>query len=354
MKRAVVASRIPALDGWRAISIALVVIGHLVSYRAGYEGKVVMMSGYFATFGVKVFFVISGFLITRLALAEQARTGTFSARGFYLRRAFRILPAYFAYLLGVTGLAALGAIDQGPVWQAAAFLCNLPAASCGWYAGHTWSLAYEEQFYLLFPLVFLWAASIRRSPFVAIHLVLVSVPLLSFLLPGDWEAMREFLLHFSSLSAGVIAAHAYASVRAKDNGTCTALALFVVGLSVLLVGANAAHLSYGLRVAVEAVLLPPAIAWLILKTTWSNGWVTRILENRSIRYIGALSFSLYLWQQVFTGVSSLRIDSALFHPLVLLPVAAVSYHFIELPMIQLGKRLSVFTHAAREQRSHAP
>lgn len=354
MNGSMTGSRIPALDGWRAISIALVVVGHLVSYRAGYEGKVVMMSGYFATFGVKVFFVISGFLITRLALAEKARSGTFSARGFYLRRAFRILPAYYAYLLGVTALAVVGAIDQGPVWRAAAFLCNLPSASCGWYAGHTWSLAYEEQFYLLFPLVFLWAASMRRSPFVAIHLVLVSVPLLSFLLPGDWGATREFLLHFSSLSAGVIAAHAYASARASDRGAFTALALLVVGLSVLLVGANAAHLNYGLRVALEAVLLPPAIAWLILKTTWSHGWVTGFLEHRGVRYIGALSFSLYLWQQVFTGASSLRIESVFFHPLVLLPVAAFSYHFIELPMIRWGKRFSASGRAAAEQRAAAP
>lgn len=344
--------RIAALDGWRAISIALVIAGHLISYRAGYSGHVVMLSGYFATFGVKVFFVISGFLITRLALTEQANTGAFSAGGFYLRRVFRILPAFFAYLLGVAVLAAFGAIDQGPVWRAAAFLCNLPGAQCGWYAGHTWSLAYEEQFYLLFPLIFLWASSARRTLFITIHVLLVCTPLVSFFVPGDWQALREFILHFSSLSAGVLAACFYPALRAVGDRGYTAAALLVVALSVLLVGANAANLPYAVRVAVEAVFLPPAIAWLILKTTWSNGVVTRALENRWVRYIGAISFSLYLWQEMFTGSPALRVASLWFNPLILLPVAAASYHFIELPMIRLGKRLSGLNHK-RNTRVHA-
>jgi peptidoglycan/LPS O-acetylase OafA/YrhL len=88
--------RIPSLDGLRAVSISLVVVGHWAELR--YHSDV---AGGYANLGVRIFFIISGYLITSLLLNEQARTSTIGLREFYLRRAYRILPAAMAFTLPV-------------------------------------------------------------------------------------------------------------------------------------------------------------------------------------------------------------------------------------------------------------
>jgi len=94
MKR--ISSRIPSLDGLRAISISLVVVGHWAELR--YHSDV---AGAFANLGVRIFFIISGYLITTLLLKEHGRTSTIRLRKFYVRRAYRILPAAMAFMLPV-------------------------------------------------------------------------------------------------------------------------------------------------------------------------------------------------------------------------------------------------------------
>src|SRR5271165_169726 len=91
-----VPSRIPSLDGLRAISISLVVVGHWAELR--YHSDV---AGAFANLGVRVFFIISGYLITTLLLKEHAKTATIGLREFYVRRAYRILPAAMLFMLPV-------------------------------------------------------------------------------------------------------------------------------------------------------------------------------------------------------------------------------------------------------------
>src|SRR5579859_2222291 len=88
--------RIPSLDGLRAISISLVVVGHLA-----YEGHALRFSAQYANLGVRIFFVISGYLITSILLREHSRTGTISLRDFYIRRAYRIFPAAMCFVFTV-------------------------------------------------------------------------------------------------------------------------------------------------------------------------------------------------------------------------------------------------------------
>src|SRR5687767_4093454 len=104
--------------------------------------------------GVSVFFVISGFLITRLLIEERRLHGKISLRGFFRRRVFRIIPAYFVFLAAMVVAWKLGRIDLSwpQVGAAAAFVWNY-AGLPGWTLAHTWSLAIEEQFYLFWPLV---------------------------------------------------------------------------------------------------------------------------------------------------------------------------------------------------------
>lgn len=337
-------ARIPTLDGWRALSILLVIGGHLVNYRY-LEGDKSALAGYLAVLGVKVFFVISGFLIAGLALNEEAATGTLSMTGFYRRRVFRILPAYFVYLGTVLALSLSGWISQAPagVGWASVFVCNAPSLDCGWFVGHTWSLAYEEQFYLLFPLLFVLTPRARKAPlFAAIHVFLAVTPVLTLLALANtpqWSAYRTIASHFGCISAGVLFAHYRDGLAApgKYRSVLSACAALCVAACVVVASGAVGHLSYQIRISIEALVLPLSIAWLILRATVNRGYFSAMLDWPPLRYVGKISFSLYLWQQLFTASPSI---SPPFSALWLIPAAVLSYHLIEQPMVKLGRRTS--------------
>jgi peptidoglycan/LPS O-acetylase OafA/YrhL len=137
--------RIPSLDGLRAISIALVVFSHMVQWK---HIAPTYLAGY-GLFGVFVFFVLSGYLITNLLLREHERTATVNLKKFYIRRAFRILPAAFVFL-AVTTILFRHEIHWYHVAAAAFYFANMDP-SRPFILWHLWSLSVEEQFYLLWP-----------------------------------------------------------------------------------------------------------------------------------------------------------------------------------------------------------
>ena len=134
----------------RAISILLVVAWHLRS-----NGSAPWLDPLWrvdtGNLGVRVFFVISGFLITSVLLAEYARSGTIALRRFYVRRAFRIMPVFYVFLAVMAIGGALGLLEAplSSVLLAGTYTGDYTHLS--WSVGHTWSLAVEEQFYLLWP-----------------------------------------------------------------------------------------------------------------------------------------------------------------------------------------------------------
>lgn len=146
------ATRLPSLDGLRAVSIALVFLGHL-SGTKGFPNLVQI--GDYAHLGVVAFFVISGFLITRLMLLEHAKFGDVSLRLFYARRALRLLPAAYTYTLCVGLMWAAGFIQlhSRDMWHVLTYTVNYQIDR-SWDFGHLWSLSVEEQFYLLWPFMF--------------------------------------------------------------------------------------------------------------------------------------------------------------------------------------------------------
>src|ERR1017187_2106620 len=149
-------TRIPSLDGLRALSIFLVVSLHTLQ-RYGLHHHVGL--GWYALFnggsGGSIFFVISGFLITSLLLQEHRKRGSISLPGFYLRRAFRILPPLYFYigviiLLGVAGRMAL---NRNDLISSIFFFHNFTEGATMWAVEHLWSISVEEQFYLVRPVV---------------------------------------------------------------------------------------------------------------------------------------------------------------------------------------------------------
>jgi peptidoglycan/LPS O-acetylase OafA/YrhL len=155
---------LPTLDGWRAVAILAVLCCH-----AGWPTAALAPYG---AMGVSVFFALSGFLITRRLMDERR----IDLKDFYRRRAFRILPPIVVYL-AVVAVLGLGLrvipMDRSQLLASLFFYRNYltPPVSQGWYTGHFWSLAVEEHFYLVWP-VLLSIVGFRRARWVAPALAL--------------------------------------------------------------------------------------------------------------------------------------------------------------------------------------
>lgn len=141
---------LPTLDGWRTIAVGAVICNHLLLWN----GHKLDPRG-LGTLGVDLFFAISGLLITYRMLEEHDRTGEVSLRSFYIRRAFRILPAALLFLAVVSVLSAIGILPITPmeIISSLLFFRNYyaDATPLTWYTVHYWSLSVEEHFYLLWP-----------------------------------------------------------------------------------------------------------------------------------------------------------------------------------------------------------
>jgi peptidoglycan/LPS O-acetylase OafA/YrhL len=344
--------RITVLDGWRGISILMVVVGHLAENRP-HSSFSYRIADALSPSGVCIFFTISGFIITALALNEQRSSGEFSARRFYIRRFFRIVPPFFLYLALVLLAGALGLIAQSPreTLVAAAFTCNLPGIDCGWFAAHSWSLAYEEQFYLLFPLLFLLPERVIKTIVSVLFVVLVTLTIthngLHVRLP--WWAIMHATFYVSFLCAGVLLA---LNARAVQRFCGTPQAAYVAGCAALLfVGLmlleavshdpHAGHRLVQARMLLRPILAPASIAVLLGCTLYMSNPATRLLDMRWLRFIGMISYSLYLWQQLFTAQpEDYPVRSMLMFPPLMFVCAILSYYWVERPCARVGKRFA--------------
>ena len=156
--------RIVSLDGLRAFSILLVCVGHI----AGTVGApdILLPFHNLGNFGVKIFFVISGFLITYLLLCEHEKTGHINLKQFYIRRTCRLFPAFYVFILCMALAHYIGWIElwPGDLIHAATYTMNYHHER-SWWLNHAWSLAVEEQFYLLWPFILLCVGRINARNF---------------------------------------------------------------------------------------------------------------------------------------------------------------------------------------------
>jgi len=347
----------PDIDGLRAIAIIPVVLFH-----AG----VLHVAGGFV--GVDVFFVISGFLITGILL-EDIRKERFSIATFYERRARRILPALFAVLL-FTSIAAYKLLlpsdlrDFGRSLVSTLFFASNITFSkeMGYFGGpselkpllHTWSLAVEEQFYILYPLfLFLVTRFFRKRYATAIGSVLVlsfaysvwrvhTQPVTSFFLATTraWEL----------LIGGVLAIQGIPKVRHKV--TANLLALLGLGLIAYAVFTFSAVTSFpGLNA------LYPCLGTALIIYSGLDGetLIGRVLSTRPMVFVGLISYSLYLWHWVIIVFAKHYLDRPLNGwetlAVVVLPflIASFVWKFVENPFRgkgAIGTRAWIFSGAA--------
>jgi len=295
---------IPSLDGLRAVSIGLVFLAH-VGGTAEVPAFLARLER-IGNLGVKVFFVISGFLITTLLLKEHAQAGRISLKNFYLRRTVRIFPAFYAYIFVSVLLYLFGVVllKQNDILYAVTYTMNYHDERA-WQLNHLWSLAVEEQFYLVWPLL-LCALGPRRALICAAAAVLIA-PTCRALMWYSFDASptaltRRFQAVADALATGCLLAGFYnrlGEVRWYVQLLASRLFLFVPG-TVLLVGlATAAH-SRGLYYVVGQSICNFAIVICLHRYVLFPGTLGgRILNSRPLVFVGILSYSLYLWQEPF-------------------------------------------------------
>jgi len=348
---------LPTLDGWRAIAIVAVLLDHAVEYSGlSHYPKLVRFS-HTGPNGVSLFFAISGFLICSRLLEEDGAFGRISLRGFYIRRAFRILPPALLYLIVIGALSMFGLIIVSPWdwWSSVLFFRNyMPPSwiSRGWggYTIHYWSLAVEEHFYFLWPAA-LVAFGKARSRWFAISLA-VTIGLwrtldlhhhfFDRLIPGLLFGCRTDI-RLDALLMGCVAA----LFLDNDSTRAAFIYRFKPWMWWLCVGGYAAtqliYLSQQSRSysLFESALLPLVVVGTVYGP---KTFVTVLLESGGMKWIGRLSYSLYLWQQLFSvpqfGSNFSILQKPPLGTAMTFLCAWLSYHFIERRFIRWGHRLA--------------
>lgn len=300
--------RIAALDGLRAIAILLVLGAHVGEAFIHDPSSAWMAPFTNGSFGVRLFFVLSGYLITSLLLAEQERHGRISLGAFYARRSLRIIPAFAAYVLVVALLGSAGLIDVSheQLAGAATYSWNYlrlwypdGPEEGWWFLGHLWTLSLEEQFYLLWPGLIVLAGwrSARKASFV-VPLVLPLVRVLLYLLYPSQRGLLGMMFHtaIDSILIGCAFACLNPAIKARLSGAmpcaCAAFFAFLVSpfLSFYFRGSYSITIGFGLDAFCAGIM--------ILAASQLGRWAT-LLGNPPLQFIGVLSYSLYLWQQLF-------------------------------------------------------
>lgn len=342
--------RIASLDGFRAISILMVLYGHLSGTRRfpvsleSYKNSV----GDLAHLGVLVFFVISGFLITSLLMSEREKTGTISLRRFYLRRVLRIFPAFYGLIFVLIAVTALGwiSLSGSDFAYALTYTVNYDPSK-SWYIGHLWSLSIEEQFYLLWPLTLLILRQ-RRALLVAIAAIFAGPLVRSGILVWTSHVnphtaladMSIFPAMFDYLATGCALALMRPWLLTQSwylRLTSSRWLIFAVPL-VLLINRLS---GYTLVMLLGSPVMNICIALLIESSTrHADSLAGRFLNWKPMAFLGVLSYSLYLWQQPFLDRHSAAWVTAFPQNLILaFAVAALSYYLIERAFLGLRRRL---------------
>jgi peptidoglycan/LPS O-acetylase OafA/YrhL len=350
---------IPTLDGWRAVAIVAVMVSHAKTTLSAFGwGEQALIVASWGRLGVDLFFAISGYLICSRLLREYDVRAQISLKGFYCRRFFRIFPLYYTYLAVLSLLAAFAGVpaSRSEVIWSLFFLRNYASMSEGAYTNHFWSLAVEEHFYLCWPL---FLALVR--PRVALW----ATPVLALCVHG-WRALdARWQLFPTAISAtgllhrtdtridailwGCFAAllcARYAQVRVPRWAAWVVLAAL---LGVIVVQAPALPL-------LLALLFPCLIVSTALNPSSA---LARVLELGPVRWVGRLSYSLYVWQTLFlqTGADPdpdwlARLKVWPINVCMIFLCSIATHYLLEQPAIRLGRTiLRRFSPPSVEERS---
>ncbi|EIE3774020.1 acetyltransferase [Staphylococcus pseudintermedius] len=355
----------PGLDGVRAVAVIAIIIYHLNPQ---------WLSGGFL--GVDTFFVISGYLITSLLLTEYHNTGKIKLMSFWLRRVKRLIPAVLFLVMGVIVLSLIFMPTEIQKVRADS-IAAIFYVSNWWYImqnvdyfeqfavqplKHLWSLAIEEQFYLVFPIVLLSLLSfIRRLKSIRIiFLILLVISMIAMMVlyvPNENVARVYFGTdtRIQTLLMGVLLALVWPpfQLKAKVNRQMRTIidTAGVVGLAILFicfkfVSETNSILYYGGFFLISTVTL-----LVIASSVHPSGYFAKFLGNKVFTFIGSRSYSLYLWHYPIIVLIHHQFVQGQIPPLVyvveillMVLMAEFSYKFIEQPFRKEGFNIFAFNH----------
>jgi peptidoglycan/LPS O-acetylase OafA/YrhL len=294
----------PSLNGLRGISIIMVVMAHL--RLSNHPAYMTFFNGFL---GVNIFFVLSGFLITTLCIKEKNLTGTLSLKQFYIRRILRIFPVAYLFLavlailnfffhLQVAGIQFFGAFF---------YLVNFTyfkSHDWSWFTAHYWSLSVEEQFYIIFPFIL----KIRFKVFFYAILFLVFVlPVLCTLQEffpvlnkGFFYFFTRYFIKFQSIAVGCLFSilafrKSFDSKYFQYGKTAGNLVAFFLIYYLLY------EELYSIKAVYLNLLVSCLIGYIVVTNLSASGNVVyRVLNWKWLSFIGILSYSIYIWQELFT------------------------------------------------------
>ena len=332
----------PQLDGLRGLAITLVVVGHALDFGFGVRTDL-------GGFGVLLFFVLSGFLITGLLDSESAQTGQISLPAFYIRRGLRLFPALFFFLAALCALIKHRLVADTPWYTVVACLLYVRNIwGRGSATAQIWSLSLEEQFYACWPWVM---KAFDRN--IALRIAVITTAAITTF------RMLAIRLQWFDYNTGLFYERSWFRFDSILLGCILALCL----LRETHVGHSRDYLSNWF---LSAGLWPAALAWSVWGEGLTHVWYLtvqmalvalillnlllskesaylEVFRNPVARWFGRVSYSWYLWQQLLTVLVYPRWKS----PAIILAcvaasllLAVVSYTFVEKPFLKLKERLS--------------
>lgn len=325
---------VPALDGLRGVAVVGVVAFHLGHLRGGY-------------LGVDLFFVLSGYLITSLLLVEWEHTGRIGLGAFWSRRARRLLPALFLLIGAVAVYAATSppalvpSALRGDALATLGYIANWHAvlAQHGYWElfaapsllAHTWSLAIEEQLYVVWPLIVVVALRFGRRALLWTALVLAAASALAMIVvhgAGDDTARAYY--GTDTRAAAVLVGAALAAWRGRRTAMFQ-LAAVPLAIAWFTVAGTSNGLYEG------GFALGSAAGALVVAGVLERGPLTTVLSMRPLRHLGAISYGVYLWHWPVFVVLDARTSLSGWPLLVAklaitLAISEASFHLLELPI----------------------
>lgn len=337
----------PSLNGLRGISIIIVLMAHLHLSR-----NPIYLRCFNGALGVDIFFVLSGFLITSICLKEYKLTGNLLLKNFYVRRILRIIPVAYLYIVAIIVLNILFKL-QIPYFQfinAALFLMNSSYFQKHNYTPelvHYWSLSVEEQFYIIFPFILKKSFSVF---FIYTLLIVLLLPIfcgfqLLFKIPdhGYLYLFMRLLFKFQAIAVGCL----LAMLAFKKHLNYKWLLCYrTIGnlAAVFIILYLQYDPWYGVKAVYTNLIISSLIAYIIISNIVpSRGVIFKLLNSRWLSFIGLLSYSIYIWQEVFTFGSSKLPWYMITFPynlVFILGISCLSYFFFEKYFLKLKHKFS--------------
>jgi peptidoglycan/LPS O-acetylase OafA/YrhL len=337
--------RVPFLDGLRVLAIFMVIASHYGLGRGWYLVRV--FNGHL---GVTLFFVISGFLITLLLLREHQVAGRISLKSFYIRRVLRIFPAYYAYMFIGLGLWGAGLLYiSAPYWISGFtyMMCYMPFLHEARYIEHSWSLAVEEHFYLLWPLIMSLFTLSRVWKWALAYVICMP-----FFRYGMWSLHQDWLdvdfcslSQMSSIAVGCVMAflvRGEALVKVRLWIEKYPMIFLAMGIMVLMISPAACRSGKYVIMALDPVNSVACCMVMSGLLYARSDFLVFVFNNQATFFLGALSYSLYLWQQPFAHENIMGEFPIGWRLTAMVCFALCSYYFVEKPFLRMKEKVVLF------------